>query len=109
MSIASTATMIVILALLMGTVSISAWRKTLTTPSMTVLVPALTIMVSALSLFIRERETNYYLLLASLILLLLTMVVLMSVGIWLFFGEAFRERRSMGQLAKRGPDQVDDK
>ena len=53
MSLTFTATIIAILALLMGTVSISAWKRTLTVLPLVVLIPGLSVLVAVLSLAVR--------------------------------------------------------
>ena len=53
MSLTFTATIIAILALLMGTVSISAWKGTLTVLPLVVLIPGLSVLVAVLSLAVR--------------------------------------------------------
>ena len=59
MSLTFTATIIAILALLMGTVSISAWKGTLTVLPLVVLIPGLSVLVAVLSLTPIHRRYDY--------------------------------------------------
>ena len=56
MSLAFTATLVAILALLMGSLGWSVWRKTLTAMPWVLLIPGLSIAVSVLSLVVRTRD-----------------------------------------------------